>query len=919
MNKRFSTLLAAFVAFGVSAFAVPATAATPVGSAGLSTTPQPTTSVVDGEYYLLGTAANNVLSIQKTTNGKKDSLVIGTIPTDQKTALWTIKKTETTALGDYYSFTNVSTGQVLSLDTKSNGTIVGGKFATFGWNPTAASPFTHIKAGVKYALTAGATPADSLSLSESATGLDIQAYLPAWKALTAAELNELNGTSFTWTVSGATSQTAAALKSLTSINKKFTAVGTSDDDLDSDDQSFYLKVLGSDKGTKAAYLNVDTVYYTKTGSLIDSTATNGGLTIGIDTLDNYGPKAGKLVESFIFSVWVNTKDSLIIEVGNVPTAAANSTFAATSTVTDGVISLVGFDGTSTALTASAPATISTVYPKVEFGAGTKANLADGTYFIYNQAKDSAYVATIFEYDLDVDTDGETYTFDYSALNSLVKAGQESALVPSTQWVLTTTAGKSVLVNREVTSISSPAQTLYKGENADEYYFGDETIVLKPVVTDGIYVGYKKFAETAAEEKITKVALQFHSAITEGLTAFVYTNDSILKAKNLDKDDSEVLYFNILPTDTIKFGADSLVQVAYKLYIGKDTVGVHYDPNSYNYNYTLKLGKDLTTNSADASFVFRATNVPGKYQILPVAYGGVDGQVNVSGTDALVNISWDMSSMNGLFSLETKGVPEYATVENGHYRISSAANTTLAISINADSIGVLKAVTELKSEPFVEQNFSLFVEEFKADVVKPLYYIVTKQTLDLTEEDDADARFFLTAKGGDLTNSKGSDLFAIKAKRIGQPLSDSLHVYGVKAALDTVIPAKNYSTFAFQKAETEGQYYVQNDKTGKYLAQSNGILFLVASIDDALAFELGAPKELPVSNIKPGDVAEVKVVAVEGGVVITKAAGKKVVVSNILGQTVASTVLTSDNATIAAPKGIVVVAVEGEDAVKAIVK
>ena len=49
------------------------------------------------------------------------------------------------------------------------------------------------------------------------------------------------------------------------------------------------------------------------------------------------------------------------------------------------------------------------------------------------------------------------------------------------------------------------------------------------------------------------------------------------------------------------------------------------------------------------------------------------------------------------------------------------------------------------------------------------------------------------------------------------------------------------------------------------------------------------------------------------------AGKKVVVSNILGQVVATQVLTSDNAVIAAPQGVVVVAVEGEEAVKAIVR
>ncbi|MBP3641879.1 MAG: hypothetical protein J6J40_08630 [Parabacteroides sp.] len=66
-------------------------------------------------------------------------------------------------------------------------------------------------------------------------------------------------------------------------------------------------------------------------------------------------------------------------------------------------------------------------------------------------------------------------------------------------------------------------------------------------------------------------------------------------------------------------------------------------------------------------------------------------------------------------------------------------------------------------------------------------------------------------------------------------------------------------------------------------------------------------------------SEVTVIAQQGAVRIANAAGKKVVVTNILGQTVANTVITSSDATIAAPQGVVVVAVEGEEAVKAIVK
>ena len=67
------------------------------------------------------------------------------------------------------------------------------------------------------------------------------------------------------------------------------------------------------------------------------------------------------------------------------------------------------------------------------------------------------------------------------------------------------------------------------------------------------------------------------------------------------------------------------------------------------------------------------------------------------------------------------------------------------------------------------------------------------------------------------------------------------------------------------------------------------------------------------------VEAVKVIAGDGQVTIMGAAGKNVTITNILGKVIASQVIASDNATIAVPAGIVAVAVEGEAAVKAIVK
>ena len=78
-------------------------------------------------------------------------------------------------------------------------------------------------------------------------------------------------------------------------------------------------------------------------------------------------------------------------------------------------------------------------------------------------------------------------------------------------------------------------------------------------------------------------------------------------------------------------------------------------------------------------------------------------------------------------------------------------------------------------------------------------------------------------------------------------------------------------------------------------------------------------ETPEHAVGNDAIAAVKVFAGDGSVTILNAAGKQILISNVLGQTVAKTVLTSDYATIDAPKGVLVVAVEGENAVKAVVK
>jgi len=86
---------------------------------------------------------------------------------------------------------------------------------------------------------------------------------------------------------------------------------------------------------------------------------------------------------------------------------------------------------------------------------------------------------------------------------------------------------------------------------------------------------------------------------------------------------------------------------------------------------------------------------------------------------------------------------------------------------------------------------------------------------------------------------------------------------------------------------------------------------VFDVNDEIKYDAVDNEEIAVEGVS--------VVAGNGQVTIMGAAGKNVTITNILGKVIANQTIASDNATIAVPAGIVAVAVEGEAAVKAIVK
>lgn len=91
-----------------------------------------------------------------------------------------------------------------------------------------------------------------------------------------------------------------------------------------------------------------------------------------------------------------------------------------------------------------------------------------------------------------------------------------------------------------------------------------------------------------------------------------------------------------------------------------------------------------------------------------------------------------------------------------------------------------------------------------------------------------------------------------------------------------------------------------------------------AITDAERWNVSLTTENPTSNDEIS-VDAVQVVTGAGSVTVKGATGKTVAINDILGKTIVSAKLTKDEQTFSAPAGIVVVSVEGEAAVKAIVK
>ena len=225
-----------------------------------------------------------------------------------------------------------------------------------------------------------------------------------------------------------------------------------------------------------------------------------------------------------------------------------------------------------------------------------------------------------------------------------------------------------------------------------------------------------------------------------------------------------------------------------------------------------------------------------------------------------------------------------------------------------------------------EDLTFWLDTVHSDKNIPSFYILKNGAFMYNAQDSVD---YYASRGNDRFNiDKSNAKLIFKAGEL--VTSDTLRTVvdgqSVLVAEKDNAPLKikgGLKNFQFQiiQAETgSDEYIIRNQNVYgvySYVCLKNNYFYLNGDKDQAYRFVI-EKQAAPTAN-EGIEVSEVKVIAGNGQITIMGAAGKQVVVSNILGKVVASQTITTDNATIAVPAGIIAVAVEGEAAVKAIVK
>ena len=446
-----------------------------------------------------------------------------------------------------------------------------------------------------------------------------------------------------------------------------------------------------------------------------------------------------------------------------------------------------------------------------------------------------------------------------------------------------------------------------------------------LIVDKLYLGTGVAAPTTLEMHKDAASSYLWTIVKSDVTPYESYNDYAY----YNAGDKKVEYK--LNADTVKVSL-----FCFKLYGVDDT---------YLKVASNKLAVESDIDAADAQQFLIKANKNGTYSLIEVGATATDYRdvvadedtktFSVDGTAATVDNNTNGASafydyeQTYILTIEKEELTPSLKHEPNYVALNASNRGYVAM----DSVlfeGIVAPVSSLKSA-YTAEELTFRLDTVDTNAIVPAFYISHKGNFMYNAKDSADYYNDGTASAEGNRNYllKDSQKEYVKAIFRAATLvaSDTLATtVGGKDAAVTVNKTKEtlggLNNFKFnivqQTKESEGEYVIKSVNDRMFLFNLNGFLGFTADAAKALVVNV-EQSEAPVANESIEAASSVKVIATNGAVIVKGAAGKKVAISNVLGQTVANTVIASDEATIAAPAGVVVVAIEGEAAVKAIVK
>ena len=536
-------------------------------------------------------------------------------------------------------------------------------------------------------------------------------------------------------------------------------------------------------------------------------------------------------------------------------------------------------------------------------------------------------------------------FVYSFCGEGIVYAKTVTEVPTALWYLTET---NTLANMWNTNSPIGGATIRVIDDAKAIYsFGTDTVQLVkgPKVEDAQELAYKK----VSKEDLVNGALSFRlkSDLLENLYVTVKEGKLYVAAGEL----ASAYRFKV---EEVELEEESSIVPNSK------------DVKVYKYKVTDRLGKatlttdekgDLIMKENSNSYIelsFLSTGVENEYKL--VSWSGYNEEwgyygsaiTALAGSGILSTVDW-CNTENTTFEFAKKDAPTYATLNIGHVQITSyTEDDNKMIASQKDGFAVLKAEGQsiLKSDVYTHDSLTLWLDTacLTFEETMPLYYLSTNAFAEegvktrnylMNTLDSAEVKgYAYEAAGAEAVRAAfiagsvcGIDSIAIKGDTINaMNLNPAAVAFEVAAEYSDeaykILSVQEYLNPAYDEeaAEEQGEEYDVEKYLPRnaYLAHLNNVVYWTTDPEQAEVFKV-MTTSTPTSNDKIAAESAISVIANDGTVTIQGAAGKSVVISNILGKVVAETVLSSDNATIAVPAGIVAVAVEGEAAVKVVVK